>query len=80
MEEDIRNFVAEHLVKDSGALKGVDDPIFSSGVVDSFGMVELLSYLYVQYQVEIDPATVEIEDLDTPVRIAQLVRARRGET
>ena len=80
MEEDIRNFVAEHLVKDSGALSGVDDPIFSSGVVDSFGLVALLSHLFERYQVDIDPATVDIRDMDTPARIAQLVRALRGET
>lgn len=80
MEEDIRNFIAGHLVKDSSALSGIHDPIFSSGVVDSFGMVELLSYLYERYQVDIDPTTVDTQDMDTPAMIAQLVRARRGES
>ena len=80
MEEDIRNFIIQHLAKDSSALKDVDDPIFSSGVVDSFGMVQLVSYIYERYQVDIDPATIDLKEMDTPARIAQLIRARGGET
>ena len=79
MEDDIRNFIIQHLAKDSSALKDIHDPIFSSGVVDSFGMVQLVSYIYEQYQVDIDPATIDIKEMDTPASIAQLIRARGGE-
>jgi acyl carrier protein len=79
MEEDIRSFIVQHLAKDSGALKNIHDPIFTSGVVDSFGVVQLVSYIYEQYQVDIDPATVDIKDMDTAAGIAQLIRQRRGE-
>ena len=79
MEEDIRNFIIQHLAKDSSALKDIHDPIFSSGVVDSFGVVQLVSYIYEQYQVDIDPTTVDIKEMDTAAGIAQLIRQRRGE-
>ena len=79
MEEDIRDFIIQNLAKDSNALKDVHDPIYSSGVVDSFGMVQLVSHIYEQYQVEIDPTTVDIKEMDTPAGIAQLIRERRGE-
>jgi acyl carrier protein len=58
-------------------LTGVDTPLFSAGLLDSFSMVELLSYLADQYGVEIDPTVINIESLDTPARIAELVREGR---
>ena len=79
MEEDLRNFITQHLAKDRSALKDIHDPIFSSGVVDSFGIVQLVSYIYERYQVDIDPTAIDIEEMDTAARIAQLIRKRRGE-
>ena len=77
MEEEIRAYIATNILTDGSALTGVDTPLFSAGLLDSFSMVELLSYLAEKYGVEIDPTVINIESLDTPARIAELVRQGR---
>jgi acyl carrier protein len=77
MEEEIRAYIATNILTDGSALTGVDTPLFSAGLLDSFNMVELLSYLADTYGVEIDPTVINIESLDTPARIAELVRQGR---
>jgi acyl carrier protein len=77
MEEEIRAYIATNILTDGSALTGVDTPLFSAGLLDSFSMVELLSYLADTYRVEIDPTVINIENLDTPARIAELVRQWR---
>jgi acyl carrier protein len=79
MEEEIRAYIETNLLPDGAALAGVDTPLFSAGLLDSFSMVNLLSYLAEKYGVEIDPTVVNIESLDTPTRIAELVRQGRGD-
>jgi acyl carrier protein len=78
MEEEIREFIATEMLKNGDALRSVHDSLFSSGLLDSFSMVELLSHLHERYGVDIDPTVVNIELLDTPARVAQLVREASG--
>jgi acyl carrier protein len=79
VEEEIRQFIVSNLAFDSNAVPDRDSPIFSAGVVDSFGMVDLLTFLGERYQVEIDTAAIDPAQLDTPARIAELVRQLRGD-
>jgi acyl carrier protein len=78
MEEEIREYIATNMLADGSALPGIDTPLFSAGLLDSFSMVELLSHVAEKYGVEIDPTIINIESLDTPARIAKLVRQGRG--
>jgi acyl carrier protein len=55
-----------------------DTHLFSTGVVDSFGVLELISFLEQQFGVEIDPARHEIDEFDSVARIAALVSALRA--
>ena len=61
-----------------GGQLGVDDPLFSSGIVDSFGVLELIAFLEDTFHVSIDTAQHELLEFDSVNRIATLVeRARR---
>jgi acyl carrier protein len=57
---------------------GEDEHLMEKGVVDSMGMVELLTFLQDQFGVE--PADDEIteDNFSTLARIAAFVRAKRG--
>jgi acyl carrier protein len=55
-----------------------DTPLFSSGIVDSFGVLELIAFLEEAFGVEIDPGRHELTDFDTVSKIAALVAAVRS--
>ena len=61
-----------------GALKH-DDCLFSTGVVDSFGVLELIAFLEDTFQITIDTGRHELSEFDSVNKIVQLVgRARQG--
>ena len=66
-----------HAALRGGAL-GPDDRLFSSGIVDSFGVLELIAFLEDTFGVTIDTARHELIEFDSVNLIVALVeRARR---
>ena len=56
-------------------------PLFSSGVVDSFGVLEVIAFLEETFGIVIDPARYELGELDSVDKIVALVtrlHPRRG--
>ena len=49
-------------------------PLFSTGIVDSFGVLELIAFLEDTFGVDIDPARHELSEFDTAAKIASLVQ------
>lgn len=72
-QEKIRHFLTQNLGLDLAGIKD-DSPLFTSGVVDSFALFELLSYLETEFNCKIDIADLNINDLDTISGIAGLAK------
>ena len=53
-----------------------DDPLFSSGIIDSFALLELITVLESKFGITIKAEDTQIENLDTVDGIAALVEAR----
>ena len=74
MEAAIREFVCRRFHSALGSRRlDPDSPLFSSGIVDSFGLLELIAFLEDSFGVSIDPARHDLIALDTPRRIGALV-------
>lgn len=56
-----------------------DTLLFSSGIIDSFGVLELIAFLEEAFQVEIDTARHDLTEFDTVRKITVLVVKLRGE-
>ena len=79
MEETILEFLRSRFRASIGRTAvDRDTPLFSSGIVDSFGVLELIAFLEQQFGVEIDPALHEIGEFDSVARIASLVTALKA--
>lgn len=50
-----------------------DTPLFSSGVIDSFALVQLITYIEDRCQMRLDAADVSLENLDSIHRILAMV-------
>ena len=78
-EERIRQFI-EHTFRRRSSGPGLNDdaPLFSSGIIDSFGVLELIAFLEETFAVQIDPSVYELRDFDTIRKIAGLVARVSG--
>ena len=65
---------AEYLDEDDDTEVGPDSPLISSGIVDSFSMVSLKTFLERKYKISIPDAKASPEAFDTVNRIVKLVQ------
>jgi acyl carrier protein len=57
----------------AGRSIGDDDALFSAGVIDSFGVLELIAFLEDEFGVTIDTAVHDLREFDTVNKICRLV-------
>ena len=77
VEKTIRKFVVEELMfqKDESVLK-TDDSLLEKRVIDSAGMLELVSFLEKQYGIAIGRTDIVPENFETIQSISKLVDAK----
>lgn len=73
-EERVRQYILKEWLGDEGADLSFDEPLFSSGLLDSFAVSQLILFLEDEFQVRIKVAQVRIEDFDTIARGLAVVR------
>jgi acyl carrier protein len=56
-----------------------DTPLFSNGIIDSFGVLELIAFLDDAFGVDIDPSRYELRDFDNIDKIVVLVKKLKGD-
>ena len=60
----IREYLENDLGVNVSSIKD-DDLLFTSGLIDSFALIELLSFLESEFSCKIDIAQLSLDDLDT---------------
>ncbi|MGC9316048.1 MAG: acyl carrier protein [bacterium] len=79
LEKNILEYVIdEYLEEEDEDEIGVESPLISSGIVDSFSMVSLKTFLERKYQISIPDDKATPEDFDTVKSIAARVREIKG--
>jgi acyl carrier protein len=74
--EPVREFMVENfLFGDSGRLAD-DTPFLKSGVIDSTGVLELISYLEETFGIKIEDDDVVPENLDTLRNVSNFVKSK----
>ncbi len=76
MHDRILTFLDDHFrASPAGRRLDADTPLFSTGIIDSFGVLELIAFLEETFDVDVDPGRHELTDFDTVRKIAALVAA-----
>jgi acyl carrier protein len=73
MKKIILDYVIEEYVEDEDEEVGVDTPLISGGIVDSFSMVSLKRFLENKYNISIPDDKATPEAFDTVNSICDLV-------
>lgn len=78
-EEKVKEFIVRNLMlKRSGVELGTDQPLLESGIMTSFGIVELVSYLQNTFGVTIEDHDIVPDNFQTVRAIIRLVETKRG--
>jgi acyl carrier protein len=72
-ERDVRRYLLQELIRDEELDLGRDEAIFSSGLLDSFSVTQLICFLEDQFGIKIAISAVTLQDFDTIGRILELV-------
>lgn len=76
-QETLFNFMMNVLGVDTSGLQA-DTPLFSSGILDSAGMVELMVFVETEAQVRFGQDDITLENLDSVERILRFIERQRA--
>ena len=77
--ESLKTYLGDRMGLDTATLEE-GTPLFSSNLLDSFSMVDLIMFIEKEGGVRLDPADVSLDNLDSIGRILKFVDARRAGT
>ena len=77
--EILRSFIVVSLLKDPGRALGPDEALVSSGLIDSFSLVDLALFVETSFGVRLHDSELRADVFDTLDQLANLIKARRGE-
>jgi acyl carrier protein len=70
--------IAEKIVKQPNRVITADEPIISSGLIDSFSLMDLALYVEDTFGVRIDDTELNASTFDSLSQLASLIQARKA--
>lgn len=77
-ENEIKNFLEDELAVDVDSLD-IDSPLFSSGIVDSFALVALMTFLEDEGDIRVSPSEVNLDNMDSISRILRYLESKNSD-
>jgi acyl carrier protein len=72
----VREFIASEIMYDESPAVLTDDTKLLGGIMDSLGLMQLVSFIEEQFEVQIDDAEVTVENFSTINDIDRLVNSK----
>jgi acyl carrier protein len=73
----ISSYIAETILKQPGRIIRLEDSLISSGLIDSFHLVDLSIFIEDTFGVRIEDTELNAETFDTMAQLVQLVQSRQ---
>ena len=77
VQEKVRQFIIENFYVNDAATLADDASLIAAGIVDSTGMLEVITFLESQYGITIEDTEMTPENLETIGRIAGFVARKQ---
>jgi acyl carrier protein len=71
-------FIATQILKQPNRALHADEPLISSGLIDSFNLVDLAMFVEDQFGVRIDDSELNAATFDSLAQLAELIQQRQG--
>jgi acyl carrier protein len=73
----LSTFIAEKILKQSGRAIEADEPLLSSGLIDSFSLMDLALFIEDTFGVRIEDTELNVDNFDNLSQLASLIESRR---
>ena len=70
-------FIAEKIIKQPGRTIEADEPLLSSGLVDSFSLMDLALFIEDTFGVRIEDTELNVDNFDNLSQLASLIESRK---
>ena len=74
----LSQYIAAEILKQPKRVVRPDEPLISSGLIDSFHLVDLGLFVEDKFGVKIDDTELNAETFDTLMQLADLIRQRQA--
>lgn len=74
----LQQYIVAKILKQPGRALPADEPLISSGLIDSFSLVDLGLFVEDQFGVHLDDTELNKDTFDTLSQLAALIQQRRG--
>jgi acyl carrier protein len=78
IEITLAKHIATNILKQPNRALQDSEPIISSGLIDSFNLVDLALYVEDTFGVKIDDSELNAQTFDSVGQLAELIRQRQG--
>lgn len=78
VSEEVEQFILGELVADQISEIEPDEDLLAAGIVDSFGLQQLLAFIQERYGVSVDPSELTPANFQTLRNIETFVQAQTG--
>jgi acyl carrier protein len=78
IENQIQQYIAENLLFSDRFPYEPDTSFLREGVLDSMGVMELVTYVATAFEIQVDPQDVTPENFDSVNRLANFIRQRQA--
>lgn len=76
--ETLSSHIAAKILKQPNRKIGADEPVISSGLIDSFSLVDLALFVEDTFGVHLDDSELTAETFDTLRELDQLIESRQA--
>ncbi|MGD2161863.1 MAG: acyl carrier protein [Anaerolineales bacterium] len=77
MEEKLRKYIQDEILKDANFAIQSDEPLISSGLIDSFSLVDIALFVEGEFGIRIDDAELNADVFDTLSELTALIKDRQ---
>ena len=74
----LNDYITRPVLRDPGCSLSPDEPLLSSGVIDSFNLVDLAIFVEGAFGVHLDDMELNVDHFDTLNQLADLIDSRLG--
>jgi acyl carrier protein len=78
MTDTLGQYIARQLLKQPNRTLKVDEPLISSGLIDSFSLVDLSMFVEERFGVRLDDSELNAATFDSLAQLADLIAQRQG--
>lgn len=77
-EATLRSFIKERFLPNYDRELDTDEALFTSGIIDSFGIIEVGVYLEETFNIKIDDSELRVENMDSIAKMLSLIDSKKS--